>query len=84
MIVRILLSLAVVMSILYFPWWMTLILCVILLIRYPAYELIAYGLFADALYAPPSGIQYLFTFTFFLLLCVSFVIKSKIIFYHRT
>lgn len=88
MIVRITLNILLFLSILFFPWWVSLAIGLILLIRYTAYELLAYGFFADTVYGIPLpglyNIQFLFTLVFFIALVASFYIKRKIIFYRTS
>lgn len=85
MTIRIVLNVLLFVSILFFPWWLTLVFGLVLLIRYAAYEIILYGFFADTIYGIPLpefyGIQFLCTAVFMIALFASFFIKKKIIFY---
>lgn len=86
MILRIFLNIFILTSILFFPWWITLGIVLILLAIYNAYEVIVWGVFADALYSIPLveffNIQFIFTITFVLLLVISSFLKKKVIFYN--
>lgn len=86
MILRIFLNIFIFLSILFFPWWITLGVVLIILAIYNAYEVIVLGIFADALYSVPLvdffNIQFVFTIIFVSLLVVSSFLKKKVIFYN--
>ena len=84
---RLVLNICMGISILFFPWWVSLGLGLALLVMCKAYEVIAWGFLFDALYGAPLhsyyGIQYLGTLLFFALFIVSIFAKKKIIFYQN-
>ncbi|MCH7529775.1 hypothetical protein IIB50_01525 [Patescibacteria group bacterium] len=74
---RIALNTALVSSILFLPWWFSVAVVVALLLAFSAYEVLAWGLFADMLYSAPigafAGIELAFTILFLLLfVCVGY------------
>lgn len=85
MTIRILANLFLLISILFFPWWVTAILGIILAFMYDAYELFGWGIFADSLYAVPLetffNIEFLFTIYFAAVFVIVIFIKRKTIFY---
>lgn len=85
MLVRILLSGLFFLSIFFFPWFVTVLLGLLLVVRYPAYEVVLGGLMLDFLYGasvPSFHIgPYLFTIFFSATLVLSIYIKQKLVFY---
>lgn len=83
--IRALLNILLGISIVFFPWQISLILGLLLLGLYPAYEVLFWSFFFDTLYGTAYlafyNIQFLGTTVFFILLLISFVVKRKIIFY---
>ncbi len=66
--IRLILNIALFISILFFPWYLTIILGLALVALYNSYEVLAWGFFADTLYATtlPAlyGFQFIFTVIF--------------------
>lgn len=85
MTTRIFLNILIFSSILFFPWWVTVFLSLILLFSFEASEVIVWGLFIDVLYSTPLVIFFNFTFIFTLLFLILFfvvqVFKKRLIFY---
>lgn len=85
---RVVLNIFLGISILFFPWWISLIIGLVLIMSCKAYEIIVWGLLFDALYGTSVNIfyniQYLGTLVFFAFFLLSFALKRKIIFYQNT
>lgn len=76
-ITRIALNVVLVSSILFLPWWFSIAAAATLLFAFSAYEVLFWGLFADALYSAPIGafvgIELVFTTLFILLfICIGY------------
>lgn len=72
-------------SILFLPWWVTIIIAIGFLFKFRAYEVILWGVFADVLYSSAvisfSNIQFLFTATFVVFFVLAYFIKKRLMFY---
>ncbi len=83
---RISINILLFISVLYFPWWLTILIGILLLSLHNGVELLFWGLFADALFGVPLesfyGVQYLFTLLFFILIVLAVYVKQKMIFYN--
>lgn len=85
MVIRIILNISLLISILFLPWWVSILLGILILFLYKFYEIIIWGIFADSLYASIDGffgIQFIFTLTFTFLFLISILMKKRIIFYN--
>lgn len=73
-------------SILFLPWWVTVIAAIAFLAFFNAYEILFWGLFADILYSAPVpdflNIEFIFTIIFFLFFVGAYFIKKKLILYN--
>lgn len=85
MIFRIVFNILMFLSVLFLPWWVTVIVAMVFLSKFKAYEIIFWGVFVDILYSAsvPSflNIEYLFTITFIVLLIISHYLKRRLMFY---
>ena len=85
--VRSILNVLLFISILFLPWWVALAFAFVLLMLYPAFEILIWGLFFDSLYGTPVislySMQYLATYLMFIMLLISFFVKREIIFYQQ-
>lgn len=85
MTLRIIFNLLIFTSILFLPWWFTVIIAISFLFMFTSYEVILLGLFADILYSSsvPSffNIEFLFTIVFIILFIIVYFVKNKLIFY---
>lgn len=85
MVFRIVFNILMFLSVLFLPWWVTVIVAMVFLSKFKAYEIIFWGVFADILYnaSVPSflNIEYLFTITFIVLLIISHYLKRRLMFY---
>jgi len=83
---RISINILLFISILYFPWWATFLIALLLLALHSGVELLFWGVFADALFGTKLlffyDVQFLFTLTFFALIFLALYIKKQIIFYN--
>ena len=83
---RISINILLFISTLYFPWWVTIAIGVLLLTLHTGVELLFWGIFADALFGTQLSyfynVQYIFTLTFFVLIFIAVYIKRKMIFYN--
>jgi hypothetical protein len=74
-------------SILFLPWWLTLVFAVILVLAHKAYEVLLWALFFDSFYGTSLdiiwGMEYLATFIMLIILALSFALKRKVIFYQN-
>ena len=82
---RILMNVALLASILFLPWWFTVLLAMVHIFMFQAYEIIAWGFVLDTLYGTPVALYYNIEF-FSTLLFTTFVIlviplKHRLIFY---
>lgn len=72
-------------SILFLPWWFTILLAVIIIFMFQAYEIIVWGFVADTLYGIPIAayynIEFLFTLFFVALVILVVPLKRRLIFY---
>lgn len=84
---RTILNLSLFLSILFFPWWISLFVAVLLLVFHRAYEVLFWALFFDSLYGAPLeslwGIEYLATFALLIIFFVLEMVKKKMIFYEN-
>ena len=82
---RVILNIALFVSVLFLPWWLSIVFMVILLVFYTAYEIVFWGLAIDMLYSAPVPLfaNFVLIFTVFsLLLFVSAeILKRRLIFY---
>lgn len=82
---RLLINILLVPSILFFPWWVSLALGVLLLVKDRAYEVIVWAFVFDTLYGtayiPFFGLQFIATLLFFILFFLSIAVKRRIILY---
>lgn len=82
---RIIMNIALALSILFFPWWVTGLLAVLMIFMFQAFEIILWGFIADTLYGAPVAAYYntefLFTLLFVALLILIVPIKRRLIFY---
>lgn len=83
---RISINILLLISILYFPWWITIAIALLLLVLHNGVELLFWGVFADSLFGTQLlyfyDIQYLFTLLFFSLIFIAMYLKKKVIFYN--
>lgn len=72
-------------SILFLPWWSTVLFAVATLLVFQAYEIIVWGFVADTLYGAPVAlyynIEFLFTLFFVVLVIIAVPLKHRLIFY---
>jgi hypothetical protein len=82
---RLLINVALGLSIIFLPWWIATVLVLVLLLYCDGYEVIVWGLVADGLYAVPApalgSFEFALTAGWTALLCASLVIKPHLIFY---
>lgn len=82
---RIVLNFILAASILFLPWWVSVLTGVLMLFLFEAYEIVVWGFVADQLYSVPNAlffnIEFLFTITFALLLFSISKFKKYVIFY---
>lgn len=68
---RVILNILLALSIMFLPWWISVVLAFALLFLYAAYEVLFWGLVMDMLYSAPIGaffgIELIFTILFVLL-----------------
>jgi len=83
--IRILLNGILAGSILFLPWWTTVLMVAAFLFVFDAYEVLAWGIVADSLYAVPTeaffGIEFFTTIIFTVLFVVITLLKKRLIFY---
>mgnify|MGYP006929368560 CR=1 FL=1 len=72
-------------SLLFFPWWLSLVIALLYLFLFKAYEVVALGFIADSLFAVPiasfSGFLYVYTVLFIILFLVISILKKYIVYY---
>ncbi|HEX9609140.1 MAG TPA: hypothetical protein VGA06_02945 [Candidatus Paceibacterota bacterium] len=82
---RVLLNGALLSTIVWLPWWITIIFILALVARFRAYEVLLWGVVADALYAAPAsvlvGLPMFFTLAFTALFIVAEYSKRFLVFY---
>ncbi|PIT96563.1 hypothetical protein COT82_02565 [Candidatus Campbellbacteria bacterium CG10_big_fil_rev_8_21_14_0_10_35_52] len=82
---RIIFNVLIFGSVLFFPWWFTIIIAIFFLSVFNAYEVLFWGLFADMLYGVSTpnffGIQFIFTIIFTLFFICARILKKKLIHY---
>jgi len=82
---RIGLNILMVSSILFLPWWFSVLLALVLLFGFEAVEVLGWGLLIDILYGTPLTFFYNFTFIFTLLFFILFLtttyLKKYLVFY---
>ena len=85
---RIFLNVCVFLSILWFPWWVTIGFLLLLLGVSRAYEVLLWGVLLDVLYGAPLpdffGVPLFFTLLCTLIVVVVEFIKPTLVFYERT
>lgn len=83
--VRVVLNALLLLSVAWFPWWVSLVVVIVLVSRYRAYEVILWGGMIDLLYGSTAsvGMPFLSTATFALLLALAEVIKPRLVFYSK-
>lgn len=76
---------ALLSSIFFLHWWITITIVLVYLFLFNSYEVIFFGLVADSLYATPIagffGIEFLFTILFSILFIIAYFLKKKLIYY---
>lgn len=82
---RVILNVIFIIAILFFPWWFTLFIGVLLLVGFEAYEVLVGGLVADILYSAPVPLflefQFMMTAIFALLFVFAYYLKKKLVLY---
>ena len=82
---RIVMNVALAASILFLPWWFTVLLAVAHIFMFQAYEIIVWGFVADTLYGTPIALYYNIEFFSTLLFAVLVILvvsfKRRLIFY---
>ena len=82
---RIVMNIALAGSILFLPWWFTVLLATVHIFMFQAYEIIVWGFVADTLYGAPVAlyynIEFLFTLFFVVLVIIAVPLKRRLIFY---
>jgi hypothetical protein len=82
---RIIFNVLMLGSILFLPWWVTVIVAVGFLLKFSAYEVILWGVFADVLYSSSVisfyNIEFLFTIGAVTMFIIGYFIKKKLMFY---
>ena len=82
---RIVMNVALAVSILFLPWWFTVLLAVAHIFMFQAYEIIVWGFVADTLYGAPVALYYNVEFFSTLLFAVLVILivplKHRLIFY---
>lgn len=85
MFTRILLNALLFFSILFLPWWFSILFALVLLFGFEAIEVLGWGLLIDILYGTPLTLFFNFTFIFTLLFLTLFLVtthlKQRLIFY---
>lgn len=82
---RITLNVLLGLSLLFFPWWVSLAFAIALVTYFDAYEILAWGLVADGLYS--SATPTYMSFEFFMTACatvlliVALIAKRQLVFY---
>lgn len=83
---RLLLNIMLLISVLFFTWWISVLVGLLLLFRRNAFEVVFWGFLMDVLYGVslPAfwGFPLVMTSLFFVLYLVSVVLKQRLIFYH--
>lgn len=76
---------ALLSSILFLHWGITIAIALVYLFLFNAYEVIFFGLIADSLYATSIagffGIEFIFTILFSLFFIIIYFLKKKLIYY---
>ena len=85
LVTRISLNILMVSSILFLPWWLSILFALVLLFGFEAVEVLGWGLLIDILYGTPLTLFFNFTFIFTLLFFVLFLstqyLKRYLVFY---
>lgn len=85
MVLRIAFNVLMFASVLFLPWWVTVIVAVVFLFKFTAYEIMLWGVFADVLYSAsvPSfyNIEFLFTIGAIVIFVLAYFIKRRLMFY---
>jgi len=85
LVTRISLNILMVSSILFLPWWLSILFALVLLFGFEAVEVLGWGLLIDILYGTPLTLFFNFTFIFTLLFLTLFLVtthlKQRLIFY---
>jgi hypothetical protein len=73
-------------SLLFLPWWFTVIAAIAFLAYFNAYEILFWGLFGDFLYSASVteffNFQFIFVSLFTLLFIGAYFLKKRLIFYN--
>lgn len=84
---RIFLNGCLLVSVLFFPWWLTIAFALLLVVSVRAYEILFWGFLLDVLYAAKLpdffGIPILFTLCFGFIFIAVELIKPGLVFYGR-
>ena len=82
---RIILNVLMFGSVLFFPWWFTIIIAICFLFAFNAYEVLFWGLLADILYGVSTtnffGIRFIFTIIFTLFFIGARILKKRLAYY---
>lgn len=65
MLLRIIANIFLCASILFLPWWFSILAVLCMLLFFDAYEVVVWGLFADVLYGAPLPFFFNFVFVFY-------------------
>lgn len=73
-------------SLLFLPWWFTVIVAIGFLFMFNAYEILFWGLFGDFLYSAQVvnffNTEFIFTIIFLLLFIGAYFLKKRLIIYN--
>jgi|GEM_PF-3729229 len=79
---RILFNFALLLSLLYFPWWITALIGVLFIVSEQPFEIVIWGILIDALAGAPVpsflGVEMLFTLSFFALLIIARLVRERL------
>ncbi len=82
--IRLLFNAAMLLSLIYFPWWITALIGLLFIVSLRPIEVVFWGIVIDAFGAAPvpayGGFQYFFTFGFLLALTAARVVRKRILF----
>ncbi len=79
---RIVLDLVLIASVLFFPWWCTLALALVLMVVYGMYEALCAGFFIDALYGGTQG-AFLHTLLFLISAGGAWFLRTRLVWHHE-
>jgi hypothetical protein len=81
---RLLFNLAMLLSLFYFPWWITALIGLLFIVSVRPLEIVLWGIVLDAFGAQPvpayGNFQYFFTMVFLLALIVTKIVRRRIMF----